>query len=551
VDFYLVNGFMYRSSLFLTAALVGTTVALVQPVAAAKSAAEVEVIAKAVTVEIKLKNKGSNGSGIIIQKQGDLYILVTNRHIICGKGDCSKIPVNEVFTLKLPDGQGYKVPNGSVKLLGSKDNTVDLAIIQFRSNRNYAVAKLATSGSLETGDEVYTAGFPSEQPGFTFGAGETIAVVNKRLTGDSGGYTIIYNALTLPGMSGGGVFNSSGQLVAIHGRGDRYKESTLIGSSNIRYEVGSKIGYNRGIPVYWLLQNLGEVGIELGTDRSISGIRVSRSQVPATADEYFISGFNKFIDPGDSVVAGKQQSIQSFTQAIRLNPKYWYAYFMRALASHQVQNFQQSLNDYNQVLLANPRDYATYFNRGNLKYTKLNDIQGAMADFDQAIIINPKGSEAYASRAHLKYTKLNDIQGSMADFDQAIIINPKYAEAYTNRAYLKDEKLNDIQGSLVDYNQAIVINPKYAVAYYNRAILKKNKLDDVPGAMADFNQAIIINSKYAEAYFSRAGLKYIKLKDRAGAIQDLRKAAQLFRVQGNAQELQQAIKILKMMGATE
>jgi hypothetical protein len=35
---------MYRSSLFLTAALVGTTVALVQPVAA-KSALEIEGIA--------------------------------------------------------------------------------------------------------------------------------------------------------------------------------------------------------------------------------------------------------------------------------------------------------------------------------------------------------------------------------------------------------------------------------------------------------------------------------------------------------------------------
>jgi hypothetical protein len=54
---------MYRSSLFLTAALMGTSIAFVQPAAAAKSASEVEAIrafaqasanARSVTVEIKL-----------------------------------------------------------------------------------------------------------------------------------------------------------------------------------------------------------------------------------------------------------------------------------------------------------------------------------------------------------------------------------------------------------------------------------------------------------------------------------------------------------------
>jgi V8-like Glu-specific endopeptidase len=57
---------------------------------------------------------------------------------------------------------------------------------------------------------------------------EALAVVNKRLTGDNGGYTIIYSAPTLPGMSGGGVFNGNGQLVAIHGYGDRFRGSNAV-----------------------------------------------------------------------------------------------------------------------------------------------------------------------------------------------------------------------------------------------------------------------------------------------------------------------------------
>jgi tetratricopeptide (TPR) repeat protein len=535
---------MHRSSIFLTAALVGTTVALVQPLAAAKSTAELEAIAKAVTVEIKLPRENKNGSGVIIHKRGNLYTLVTNRHVICGSSKCRSISTDRVFTLELPDGNKYKVPIGSIKLLGSSDNMVDLAIIQFRSNRSYAVAKVADPGSLRVENEVYTAGFPFEQPGFSFNKGKAIAVVNKRLTGDNGGYTVIYDADTLPGMSGGGVFDSSGQLVAIHGYGDRYKENTDIKNNDL---VDSKIGFNRGIPVRWLVQNLAEIGINLGIGNSVSGVRAARAQVPATADEYFIAGFNKFVEPGDNVVTGKQQAIQEFSNAIRLNPKYRYAYFSRAFAYEQVREFQKSLADYNQSISLNPKYAVAYNNRAILKENKLNDIQGALADYNQSISVYPKYSAAYNNRAILKENKLNDIQGALADYNQSISINPKNSAAYNNRGILKYEKLNDIQGALSDYNQAISINPKYSAAYFNRAILKKDKLNDTQGALSDYNQSISINPKNPIAYNNRAILKYEKLNDRTGAIQDFRQTARLYREQGETESLKKVLMLLQIL----
>jgi tetratricopeptide (TPR) repeat protein len=255
-------------------------------------------------------------------------------------------------------------------------------------------------------------------------------------------------------MSGGGVFNNSGQLVAIHGRGDRVKENTELDDKS---KVDSKIGLNRGIPVRWLVQNLADLGINLRTDRSIrsvSGIRAARSQVPATADEYFIAGFNKLVEPGDEVVTGNQQAIQEFSRAIQLNPKYQYAYFMRAHVYRQVQEFQKSLTDYNQAILLNPKYSEAYNNRANLKIYKLNDIQGALADYNQAILLNPKDSAAYNSRGILKANKLNDIQGALADCNQAILLNPKNSEAYGNRGILKANKLNDRAGAIQDLRQA-------------------------------------------------------------------------------------------------
>jgi tetratricopeptide (TPR) repeat protein len=530
---------MYRYSLFLTAALVGTTVAWVQPVAA-KSASEIQSIAKAVTVEIKLKQLDRVGSGVIIDKKGDLYTLATNRHVICGTSNCQNIPQSEVYSLGLFDGQKYQVQQSAIKVLG---NDFDLAIIQFRSSRNYMVAKVAASENLKVEDAVYTAGFPFEQPGFTFGEGVAIAVVNKRLTGDKGGYTIAYNAFTLPGMSGGGVFDGNGQLVAIHGYGDRFRENTEIDNKS---RVDSKVGLNRGIPIRWLVQNLAEVGINLGTSLSITGIRDARFQVPATADEYFISGFNTLVEPGDNVVAGKQQAVQEFSKAIRLNPKYQYAYFARAVAYKQLNEVQGALVDYNQFILLNPKNSSVYNNRAILKDDNLNDVQGALADYNQAILLNPKYSEAYNNRAILKKDKLNDIQGALTDFNQAILLNPKYSNAYNNRAVLKIDKPNDIQGALADYNQAILLNPEYSEAYNNRAVLKYLKLNDIQGALTDFNQAILLNPKYSNAYNNRGILKDKRLNDLQGGLADYNQAISTSPKNSEAHYNRATLKYLKL-----
>jgi hypothetical protein len=73
---------MYRSSLFLTAALVGTNVALVQQVAAAASAVDVGQIAKDITVEIKAVDSSHIGSGILLQRQGGIYTVLTAGHVV-------------------------------------------------------------------------------------------------------------------------------------------------------------------------------------------------------------------------------------------------------------------------------------------------------------------------------------------------------------------------------------------------------------------------------------------------------------------------------------
>jgi tetratricopeptide (TPR) repeat protein len=518
--------------------MVGCTVALViyaHPAIAQKSY-EVKAIAKATSVKIKLQKNNTSGSGVIVHQQGNTYTIVTNRHVVCGSGRCSAASPGETYSLILSDGQQYRVNTTAIKMLG---DDLDLAVIQFQSNRKYTVATIAEPNSLKLNSRLFTTGHPYEQTGFSFNRGNAIAVVNKRLTGDKGGYSIVYDAITLPGMSGGGVFDNSGQLVAIHGYGDRYQEGTLIDDSTA---ANNKIGFNRGIPVRWVIQSLSAIGLNLGSTAS----SVATKSNASSADERFITGFNKYIEPGNDRVVGTKQAIQELTTAIKLNPQYASAYFVRGFARSQIQDYRGAIGDYSKAIELNPKFGVAYYNLGVIKAEKINDQQGALADYNRAIEMNPEVPDIYLNRGVVK-DRLKDIPGAIADHNKAIALNPQYARAYSNRAKLKF-KQKDYPGSLADLDQAITLSPT-AGNYYDRGVLKYAQRN-YDSSLIDLNKAIALDPKFPEAYYNRAILKK-RNKDQAGAVQDLREAAKLYRAQSKTRELQTAIDFLRELGATE
>jgi Trypsin-like peptidase domain/Tetratricopeptide repeat len=383
--------------------ILGCTVALVfsANTAMAKTSTEIEQIARAASVSIQLQNQDVDTitSGVLIHRQGNVYTIATTKHAVCADAGstCTAVPPNNIYSIGMIDGQKHQISGKDVKLL---DGGLDLVIIQFRSSRQYTVAKVAALGSLKIDDVVYTSGIAvksdstTDTNSFTFNRGEVLAAVNQRLKSDKGGYTIIYNASTAPGMAGGGVYNTAGQLVAIHGIGDRYQSGT---EPDDQSKVGKKIGYNRGISVSWLAQNLDKMGIKV---RPTAEVQKLMSVKGITADEHFMTGLNKWIDPGSDVPGGKAQAIQEFSNAIQLNPKYTVAYFLRAYTYSQIQEFNKSLADYNQAIKLNPNYIGAYLNRGELKNNKLKDQAGAIQDFRQAAkIARQQGKPGYIKYA--------------------------------------------------------------------------------------------------------------------------------------------------------
>ena len=64
-------------------------------------------------------------------------------------------------------------------------------------------------------------------------------------------------------------------------------------------------------------------------------------------------------------------------------------------------------------------------------------------------------------------------------------------------------------------------------------------------------RSIALNAKDAESYINRGVLKYQKLNNPQGAISDFRTAVKIYRKQGQASDLQDAIDRLRALGASE
>lgn len=204
------------------------------PVVMALSATQVSQVAKGITVLIE--GPGNKGTGVIIGKTGNQYRLLTAGHVV------AYINSGEEAYALTHDLQRHRIDTNNIQIIPG----VDLAVIEFLSNRNYPTAQLGVGEGLIEGMTVYVAGFPLPTTAinrslYTFIPGRVTATSFQVLRD---GYGLVYDNNTLPGMSGGPVLNEKGEVIAIHGRADTIQPQAT-GYPNIYV----KTGLNLGIPL--------------------------------------------------------------------------------------------------------------------------------------------------------------------------------------------------------------------------------------------------------------------------------------------------------------
>lgn len=184
-----------------------------------------QIIATESTVLIQNKRDPTlSGSGVIISKKDNVYVVLTAAHVLDS---------DEEYTITTSTNTSYmaqkiqKFPN------------IDLARFQFESNENFEVASLGEFQEVKQLDNIQLAGFPNPE----FKHNPSLSIIKGEITAISeepglDGYSIIYNAPSHSGMSGGPVFNKYGHIIAIHGRQESNKDGTL-----------SHHGIKLGIPI--------------------------------------------------------------------------------------------------------------------------------------------------------------------------------------------------------------------------------------------------------------------------------------------------------------
>jgi tetratricopeptide (TPR) repeat protein/S1-C subfamily serine protease len=192
-------------------------------------------------VTVRITSETNRGSGTIIAKKGDNYLILTNAHV-----------TRNTKTLQVQTYDGHSraariVPN-------SLSENQDLALLEFSDTREYSIATIAefTPNQDRIGLEVVAAGYVAETGQYRTTKG-TLEQVSDRPLRD--GYSVGYSGDIVQGMSGGGIFVER-DLIGINGRSAHPILSNYIyedGTKPTDAEIQQMRAVNWGIPLHTLL----------------------------------------------------------------------------------------------------------------------------------------------------------------------------------------------------------------------------------------------------------------------------------------------------------
>lgn len=484
--------------------------------AGANIAEKVDRIAQKVTVRIDSQNSG-NGSGAIIAKEGQTYYVVTAAHVVRNP---------DRYEIVTPDGEKYPLKTENI----FTPKGIDAALVQFTSSKNYPLASIGSYNiSFDKKQWVFLSGFPGEAKGvrkfttgFRFSRDRGLVVAKDNFVLTINGYELVYTNLTRPGMSGGPVFDTQGNLIGINAGVEGEYASGEI-----------QLGYALGVPEPTLLSLANQKGIkpkllnivttappdlnslEVTSLKTHSSFAVTPPPNDGTANDWLNYGnqlwrLERFED-----------AAKALKQAIKLKPDFYQAYYALGLVRLSQGNFAEAVQAFDQVITLNPDYYEGWRDKG---YTLQNmgKYADALVAIDQALKIRDDDFSLYNYKGGILWN-LQRYKEAKQVLDRAIELNPGFY-SYLLRG-VASTYLDDNKSALADFNKAIELQPDYADTYKMRGSTRF-LFADYQGAISDFTKAIELQPKIAENYAQR-GRFYAISGDYPTGIKDFTKAIEL------------------------
>jgi tetratricopeptide (TPR) repeat protein len=502
---------------------------------------QIDQIAEQITVLIDTVNPGS---GVIIGKKSgfltNTYYVLTAKHVINGKNE---------FDIVTPDGKRYsfKANDQAITLLPD----IDLALIKFKSKETYQAATLTDydfdnrnsyfDGPANAAVIAFVSGvpdpnkqkeFPKAKRLLTLGflsnkLDSTFILGQEEFTVDN--YEYAYTNSTYYGMSGGAVLDSSGRVIAIHGR-----------NTGVINAQGQKIilGMSLGIPITSFLR------IVKQTDKQLPLALESSAPTPLSGDipqkYYILQGLNgcrgsiECLNYSNTIarVGAYQDALDIVNASLYGDINFYAAWYQKGKILLSLKKYQDAISSFEKAIELKPDFYPAWYSKC-WAYREIKDNEAALKCLNIIVEkINPNSFMAWHSKA--------DVLDDLGRIEEAIVANSRSVEIRPNaHGYYnlgnRRLKVGDIKGGIEDFTKAIEVNPSFAVAYVNRG--NSWSLEgDCKKAINDYNEALRINPENQMnrmlSYQGR-GSCLAKQGDKKQAIEDLNKAGLAAGITGN------------------
>lgn len=192
-------------------------------------------------------------------------------------------------------------------------------------------------------------------------------------------------------------------------------------------------------------------------------------------------------------------AIADFTEAIRLDAKFFEAYANRGMTYAKQRRFKRAIADYNQALKLKA-DVKVVVNRG-VAYDALGKYDAAIRDIDYAIAKKLRDHVLYSVRGLARLNK-GDYALAIADFDRAIELKPDDARTLNQRCWAQAVLGKDLRRALSDCNESLRLRADNVRARDSRAFVyfRLNRFDE---AIAEASAVLKANPKFASALYVR------------------------------------------------
>jgi tetratricopeptide (TPR) repeat protein len=169
---------------------------------------------------------------------------------------------------------------------------------------------------------------------------------------------------------------------------------------------------------------------------------------------------------GERMQGDLQKAVQTFSEAIELNPDLAEAYYRRGICYHYLNDDQLAITDFVESANINFNDPRAKLWEG-FTHAKMGDFQEAIRAYGDALAASDRYTPAFLNRG-LAYMALGEYEKALADFNDAVRLEPTNPDYYFNRG-MAFEALRNNEKAAESFASAIEFNNNHAAAYRHLA----------------------------------------------------------------------------------